>query len=548
MTPPDDRREGDAVAKPKPKRVQGAGSIDTLPSGRQRLRFSYRGETITQVVDTPEEAEALRRALVQERAERAREAARKKEPEVETLATWGARWLQRRETTGAVRWSKDDQRRWQKHVEGSALAKMPLAELRTRDVRAWVDGMMAKRNGAGAPLRHQTIANAFNLVRKALGDAAADEVIPANPAALVKVPKRTAAGKTWDVLTAEEVEAVEGCEDIPEHHRLLFTFAVRSGLRAGELWALQWHDINLTGDPSVTVARSHGNAPKAGKVRTIPLLPAAVRALSRLEALARDADAYAPDALVFPSPGGGRRDRGDDARWSPESGGKGKPVRWPGYRAVAGITRRVRFHDLRHTTATHLLAGTWTATPWPITAVRDMLRHSSVTVTERYAHAQVAHLHALAKGAPTTLVTRPPPRDNPRDVQDPTGNVTNQSRPWDLNPRPAVYETARFPLEFKGNSAIHDRPVTDSTEGDGALADVALELLRAVDDGRPAGPLARGLAVEVLRRSAPDSAPWLRAVDVLEAGALRVRVAVELAGLVLDAVERAVDRAREEVG
>lgn len=72
---------------------------------------------------------------------------------------------------------------------------------------------------------------------------------------------------------------------------------------------------------------------------------------------------------------------------------------------------------------------------------------------------------------------------------------------------------------------------------------LALDLLGAVDEGRPAAPLARELAVATLRSSTPDTAPWLRALDVLEAGALRVRVAVDLAGLLLDAATQA-DRGR----
>lgn len=71
----------------------------------------------------------------------------------------------------------------------------------------------------------------------------------------------------------------------------------------------------------------------------------------------------------------------------------------------------------------------------------------------------------------------------------------------------------------------------------GPLRGLALDLLRAVDEGLPAGAAARELAVEVLRRSAPDTAAWTKAVDVLEGGPLRARRAVELAGLVLDAAE-----------
>ncbi|MDB4930090.1 MAG: hypothetical protein JWM10_2574 [Myxococcaceae bacterium] len=65
----------------------------------------------------------------------------------------------------------------------------------------------------------------------------------------------------------------------------------------------------------------------------------------------------------------------------------------------------------------------------------------------------------------------------------------------------------------------------------------ALDVLRAVDEGTPAGDLGRALALDVLRVAAPDSAPWSRAVAVLEGGPLRMRHAVELAGLVVEAAE-----------
>ena len=57
------------------------------------------------------------------------------------------------------------------------------------------------------------------------------------------------------------------------------------------------------------------------------------------------------------------------------------------------------------------------------------------------------------------------------------------------------------------------------------LHDVALVLLRAVDEGLPAASPARDLALVVLRSAAPDSAPWALA-----------RHAVELAGGVLDTI------------
>jgi len=577
LTPPDDRRDGDAVAKPKPKRVQGAGSVDKLPSGRHRVRFTLKGKSISRVVDTEEEAEALRRELVRERAAQEREASLETEPEVETLATWGARWLQRREATGAVRWSKDDWRRWKKHVEGSPLAAMPLADVRPRDVRAWLNEMMAKRKEGGALLSRQTITHAYNLVRKALGDAAADEVIPSNPAAEVKVPKRAEKrdADPWTFLTADEIRKVETSEAIPEHLRLLFVVLIHTGLRAGEAWAARWSAVELDASPPCVVVRaSHGSAPKNNRVQRVPLLPKAREAFTRLRELAGDPS---PDDLVFPAPEGGQRHRNDDAGWSSR---KRRGVFTVGWREKAGITRRARLHDCRHTFATGLVTGAFLeGKPLPLAEVRVLMRHGSIAMTERYAHLAPDHINARIAGpttpavAPRTVavpydappsspdaddlpsaesspsgvtpVTTPPPVGNVTAGQGPCETTVISARPEGLEPPTRGLEGRVKTAVLQGVFASHDRPVTDSPAG--ALSDVALDLLRAVDDGRPAGPIARGLALEVLRRSAPDSAPWLRAVDVLEAGALRVRVAVDLAGLLLDAAEQAVDQDRGEV-
>ena len=49
-------------------RVQGAGSVEALPSGSYRVRFRVDGRRVAKVVPTLAEAEELRRAMAQERA------------------------------------------------------------------------------------------------------------------------------------------------------------------------------------------------------------------------------------------------------------------------------------------------------------------------------------------------------------------------------------------------------------------------------------------------------------------------------------------------
>ena len=49
-----------------------------------------------------------------------------------------------------------------------------------------------------------------------------------------------------------------------------------------------------------------------------------------------------------------------------------------GLKTLAGITRHVRFHDLRQTCTNHLVSGTWR-----LEEVRDYLDHSNISVAQR---------------------------------------------------------------------------------------------------------------------------------------------------------------------
>jgi len=542
------------------RRPQGAGGLDALPSGKYRVRVRVNGRVVSQTLPTKVEAEAVLRAAAEQRLEAP------PSPEAtppETVASWGVRWLARRRELSLVRHPRDDERRWAQYIEGTPLAAMELPAVKGRDVRAFLDGLLRRPKA----LDRQTITRVFALVRKCFADALADDLIPGNPCAGVAVPARAAVkGDPWTFLSAAEVDAVENCPDIPERTRLLFTAAIRTGLRAGELWALRWGDVVTDGaTPKVTVRASHKSAPKNGRVQSVPLLPAAREAFERLRALADDT---APDALVFPSSTGAQRPRGDDARWSPESGGKGKPLRFVGYCAIAGITRPVRFHDLRHTFGSHLTMGTWTATPLPLAEVRALMRHGSIAMTERYSHVAPEHLSARIAAAPSARpavapsvpgASRPLP-SAPSAPAGPSTALRGVTPAVTLDPPSSVSrgvmgrsETAGFPVGrvgiepttdglkvreetsgFHGVPAVRDVPVTHSPPRGGDLQRFALDLLRAVDEGLPCAESARALAVEALRRMPPDSRGWNLALSIVDGGPLRARRAVDLAGLVLD--------------
>jgi integrase len=205
----------------------------------------------------------------------------------------------------------------------------------------------------------------LNLLRVALGEALDRELLEANPAKDVKVhraAKASAKDPLDGILAPLEQQALIAA--VPELERPVVVFALCTGLRQSEQWWLRWEDVF---PDHVLVRRSAGGLPpKNGKPRRVPLLPAARAALDALRGRR--------SPWVFPARRGARRQNG-------------KPPRgWSSWLAKAKIDRPVRWHDLRHTCATSLLAGWWSGGQgWSLPAVSKLLGHSSVQVTERYA-------------------------------------------------------------------------------------------------------------------------------------------------------------------
>ena len=253
-------------------------------------------------------------------------------------------------------------------------------------------GKRGERVESDELLSHQTIKLTFALIRLVLNEAVADEVITSNPCVGYKLPRAAAAvdgdlDPVWTFLSQEEIERLLACADIPQRARDLYATAIYTGMRQGELWGLRWGDlIDLDGThPACSVRKSYTGPTKAGKVRRFPLTPLALEVLKRIRDRAGDVTS---EALVFPGPAGERYSEGYDGGWAAR------------HREVTQIRPTVRFHDMRHTTASHLLMGTW-GRSWSLAEIKSFLEHSSVSVTERYAHLAPNHLHALASATRT---------------------------------------------------------------------------------------------------------------------------------------------------
>lgn len=129
---------------------------------------------------------------------------------------------------------------------------------------------------------------------------------------------------------------------------------------------------------SCVVRHSRDEATKSGHIREVPLLAPAREALE----LWREVAPGVGDSLVWP---------GEDGACHVD----GYVAGWPRVRRLAGIREAVRWHDLRHTCASHLVQGSW-GRVWSLQEVREVLGHSSTRVTERYAHLCPGGIHAAA--------------------------------------------------------------------------------------------------------------------------------------------------------
>ena len=169
-----------------------------------------------------------------------------------------------------------------------------------------------------------------------------------------------------------------------------------SGLRVSELVSLRPGDLDLRG----RLLRCDG---KGGKERVVPFGTRAALALRRYLALGRPALVRRgpPGDALFLNRRGGRLTR--QGCW--------KIIK--GYARTAGIERNVTPHVLRHSFATHLLAG-----GADLRTVQELLGHADIGTTQIYTHLTAGHLLAAYRAAHprARLVRRRPARSDGADA------------------------------------------------------------------------------------------------------------------------------------
>jgi integrase len=189
--------------------------------------------------------------------------------------------------------------------------------------------------------------------------------LPVNPVSAVERHPARLSGDI-EVFSPEEVWALVRAAE-SEQDGALFLTAAFTGLRLGELIALRWRDVDFSG--SVVRVRASWSVvalttPKSGKVRSVPLAPEVAQALAKLS----QRELFAgEDDLVFAGATGSYLD--DSA------------LRRRYKRALKGASlSQLRFHDLRHTFGTRMIAKA------DIRRVQEWMGHADIQTTMRYLH------------------------------------------------------------------------------------------------------------------------------------------------------------------
>ncbi|MFZ0995776.1 MAG: tyrosine-type recombinase/integrase [Candidatus Dormiibacterota bacterium] len=291
----------------------------------------------------------------------------------QTFARFWANWLPGMQTQLRPRtWQLYDQV-GRTHLL-PAFGRVPLAQLGPEHIRALHASMLA------AGLSPSTVRHAHMVAHRCLADAVRWGTLARNPVGLVSPPRMVE--QEMQTFSAEQarrlLEAAQG-----DRFEALYVLAVTTGLRQGELLALRWRDVDLEQERlAVTATLQSGVGaltiaePKTlSSRRQVALTSQAVEALRRhRQAQVAERLAVGPlwqnADLVFPNTIGGPMERRNLLR-----------------REFGPLLRRaglptVRFHDLRHTAATLLLAQG----VHPKIA-QEMLGHANIAITlDCYSH------------------------------------------------------------------------------------------------------------------------------------------------------------------
>lgn len=241
-------------------------------------------------------------------------------------------------------------------IIGEHFNDMPAEGITGQDIQEWL--LEQSEDREWTPATRNRYRDAFSLVfRKAVEN----QVLTVNPAALVKAkPEHNERIRFLSV--AEESKLLTTLRKKWPQHVQAFLVSIHTGMRAGEQFQLKWREVSLE-RRMISLPKT-----KTGKARHIPLNSIALQALQERKQAQQDA------VYVF-------RDAGRDAQHNYR--------RWFNEALTEAKIADYSWHCNRHTFASRLvMAGV------DLRTVAELMGHTSIQMTMRYAHLAPQHNRA----------------------------------------------------------------------------------------------------------------------------------------------------------
>ncbi|MDL1969511.1 MAG: site-specific integrase [Candidatus Desulfofervidaceae bacterium] len=315
-----------------------------------RVRVEHNGRVVTKTCPTLELARQIEAKIKAELVAGEYYDRRKRIPTLNEV--WGKylAWLKENKKG----W-KADLNRYTNHLQ-PRFGKKQLDKISPFDIERMMIELKKSTNARGKPYTPQTIKHIVALLRRIINKAIKWGLYDGdNPVSKVTLPKPN--NELVEYLEPDQIKALwEVCENYHDKQAgNLVLFALVTGLRRGELFKLEWSDIDFDN------GWLHIRNPKGGKDQILPLNQTALNIL-------RNHPRVEDSPYVFPGKDGKMR---TDFKTS-----------WKRIKKLAGLPENFRFHGLRHVYAT-LLASSGQVNPYTL---QKLLTHKDFKTTQRYSH------------------------------------------------------------------------------------------------------------------------------------------------------------------
>lgn len=340
--------------------VTAESAFKTLSTLRENIRQGVEPSTLA----------AMRLANQTEEEEKAKTRRRKEKEAVTVSAFWETVYLPSAEVTKSPRTVSNEIGRFHNWV-APAIGDVPIQKLKAAQVEAL--SLHAQKSGKSATTVRHILADISQIWNMA---AAHGLVEGESPVRRVKKPRQD--NRRMRFLTQEEARVLLDAlkaRSVDLHDEALLSLLC--GLRAGEIYALTWGDLDFENDII------HIRDTKSKRDRH------AFMAQEVKDMLERRDSGQAKTLYVFPASGGKQRrwvsdtfvrtvdelGLNDTGEFVNDEKGNQVPVR------IEDARQKVVFHSLRHTFASWLVQrGT------PLYTVAELMGHASLEMTKRYSH------------------------------------------------------------------------------------------------------------------------------------------------------------------